>query len=414
MEKVKNLFETSQLPGVANLIRSKNIFIKILWIICYIILFAWCGIFLYDTLTSYFEYEVVTNIDIIREEQAQFPTVSFCITPTNFSNEIPKLKNFLFSCEFDSNSCNWTDFETYTNDINEVCYRFNSGKDYYNKSVEIKQTSRSDSSTGLKVFLYLTEFYTEINGYKTPFKTNIFIQNHSTVFRRDHAYIIESGLQIPIGQTFISIERDFVQKLPKPYSGCVKQDTKEYVSNLFQYFIKNSKTYKQKDCFDLCVEEIMSQTCGCNEELGKSSNCFTQENIFECVVIIYLRYRSKELKLPESCLVKCPIECDLVNYKIYQTYAGMFPDQFLANYNFSNEFNKNGVYFSIYYSNLEYTLISQIPKTKTFDLVSNIGGTLGLFVGVSFISFVEIFEIVWEIFFYFFQAQNTKVKNQEN
>jgi len=33
------------------------------------------------------------------------------------------------------------------------------------------------------------------------------------------------------------------------------------------------------------------------------------------------------------------------------------------------------------------------------DLISNIGGSLGLFVGISFISFLELFEILVEIIF---------------
>ena len=412
LQKIRHLLENSALPGVANLLRSKHVFVKILWIICYIILLIACGIFLYETLTGYFEYEVVTNIDKIREEEAQFPAVSFCITPEPFPNVIPPLKDILKFCTFESVECDWTNFEPYTDNFLNICYRFNSGKNYFNKTVDIRNTSRSDSSTGLNVFVYLEGLIRDITQQTTLFKTTVIIQNHSTIFRRDNAYTIESGFQLPNGATFIPIEREFVQKLPKPYSNCIRQDSTEYISNLFQYFIKNNKTYQQKDCFNLCVEEIMSQTCGCREELGKISNCFKQQNIYGCIEEIYIRYRSKEFRLPKSCLVKCPIECDQVIYKAYQTYIGIMSDQFLEKLNFSKDLNVNGVSFSIYYSSLDYTLISQIPKTKTFDLVSNFGGTLGLFVGISFISFVEIFEIVWEILYYFFQ--NNKVTNVTN
>lgn len=37
--------------------------------------------------------------------------------------------------------------------------------------------------------------------------------------------------------------------------------------------------------------------------------------------------------------------------------------------------------------------ITQIPKTSMIDLISNIGGTLGLFVGMTFLSFVEILDL---------------------
>ena len=50
----------------------------------------------------------------------------------------------------------------------------------------------------------------------------------------------------------------------------------------------------------------------------------------------------------------------------------------------------------VYYDDLEYVLITQKPKMQTFDLVSNIGGLFGLFLGMSLLSFIELFEILIE------------------
>jgi len=57
----------------------------------------------------------------------------------------------------------------------------------------------------------------------------------------------------------------------------------------------------------------------------------------------------------------------------------------------------------VFYEDLKYTLISQQPKLQFIDLISNIGGSLGLFVGISFISFLELFEILIEIIFIYFE-----------
>jgi hypothetical protein len=38
-----------------------------------------------------------------------------------------------------------------------------------------------------------------------------------------------------------------------------------------------------------------------------------------------------------------------------------------------------------------------------FNFISNIGGILGVFLGISFLSFIEIFEIIFEIIFIFFK-----------
>ena len=59
--------------------------------------------------------------------------------------------------------------------------------------------------------------------------------------------------------------------------------------------------------------------------------------------------------------------------------------------------NKNLIIIYVYYKELKYTLISQQPKTEIFDLISKIGGILGLFMGISFMSLIEILEILFEI-----------------
>ena len=56
---------------------------------------------------------------------------------------------------------------------------------------------------------------------------------------------------------------------------------------------------------------------------------------------------------------------------------------------------------NVYYDDLSYTLIEEDKKMDLIDVMANVGGTLGLFLGVSFLSFfVEFFS------FYLFYATN--------
>ena len=54
---------------------------------------------------------------------------------------------------------------------------------------------------------------------------------------------------------------------------------------------------------------------------------------------------------------------------------------------------------------MKYMLVSQEVKTETFNMISNIGGILGVFLGISFLSFIEIFEILYEVFLFFYSQQ---------
>jgi len=75
----------------------------------------------------------------------------------------------------------------------------------------------------------------------------------------------------------------------------------------------------------------------------------------------------------------------------------------LLNFNTFEEIKKHFIGIYVYYNDFKYTLISEEPKTELFNFISNIGGILGLFLGISFLSFIEIFEILFEIVFILFK-----------
>jgi len=83
---------------------------------------------------------------------------------------------------------------------------------------------------------------------------------------------------------------------------------------------------------------------------------------------------------------------------------------------FRNKKENREFQLRIFYKSLKYTSLTQYPKMVDFDLISNIGGILGLFIGCSFASFFEVFEIVIEVIFIIFQKnKKSKVEqNQEN
>jgi hypothetical protein len=59
---------------------------------------------------------------------------------------------------------------------------------------------------------------------------------------------------------------------------------------------------------------------------------------------------------------------------------------------------ENLIRANVFYPRLEYTLIKQIEKMLPFDIVSSVGGTLGLFICISFFTFVEIIQVIFELF----------------
>ena len=84
----------------------------------------------------------------------------------------------------------------------------------------------------------------------------------------------------------------------------------------------------------------------------------------------------------------------------------LYDSDFDFNYNYvlSESYLQNSsVSIYAFYSDLKYTYISEKPKAETYDLVSTLGGTLGLFLGISFLSFMEIVECFLEVIFVLFE-----------
>lgn len=59
------------------------------------------------------------------------------------------------------------------------------------------------------------------------------------------------------------------------------------------------------------------------------------------------------------------------------------------------------------YTDTSYLERSETPKLTVFTLVSNIGGTMGLFIGIRFLSLVEILEYFTEIFLVFYKKRRS-------
>jgi hypothetical protein len=120
---------------------------------------------------------------------------------------------------------------------------------------------------------------------------------------------------------------------------------------------------------------------------------------YETMQKVYLDILKKGIY--ESCL-DCPEECDSIQHDISHSLTKLSTQKFQID---------NYIFFSVYYENLQYTVIDQIEKMDIFDLISNIGGNLGLFIGISFLSFAELIELFVEIICI---TTSKKIKNTNN
>ena len=457
LNSIKVSLEGSSIHGIPNILRNDNNSIKFMWMICFLISTGVCGYSLSLSIIDYFEYNVITKISIKERDKMIFPIVSICnlnLFATPYSNNVSNfmfkttfpfynqmlaakawsnmviknygfdrtnlgysIKEFMINCQFNQIKCDLEqDFE-YFYDINYGnCYRFNSGRTMNGTEIQQKYSYQSGISYGLDLELFIgsaedNDFpLTKENGFV------IFINNQTVDSTTNEGIKVAPGTS-----TNIILTKYSISKQPKPYSECLNDldSIGSYDSEFYRRYFSPNRTYRYTECAFVCLQKYIGEKCGCQSILQpfyyfkEMRLCILNETKIaedrQCALDnIFKYYQTPELL--EQC--DCPYECDINEYSYSSSYS-QFPTIKYSKYLMNNSVIKRRLSDSpsygeiakrvsrvlIFYDKLRETILKEDIKIQPFDLVSNLGGTLGLFLGLSFLSIVEIFEILLKIIF---------------
>jgi len=372
--------------GISKIFQSKRVFLKVFWLICFFLSIISSVYFIKRDIESYFKFEVVTQIRNIYKQPLPFPAVSICPQISgNFDSR--SIKNVISDCSFnlDTNCNDYPNqyFEKYNTHLGP-CYRFNSGKNlsgYPGFPILNSTIGGNDDSLIIKLINIKIGIQIWIHDQLSPPRFDYYNDHVGRIFISNASF------------SQIIIHKTVDEQLPLPYNPCYKNVNEfPYNKTIINYILnKINITYKQKICLELCydIDYINRNPCNCtNTTLGNVWNdCWINyENKlterFGCT------YKDKReffrSSIIEKCEQYCPLECDSV---FYSNEVTSVPNE------------KREIHLRIYYENLQYTSITQIPKEEVFDLIASLGGSLGLFIGLSFMTVFEIGELLIESFF---------------
>ena len=397
----KKIILNSTIHGLPNALRTNNLFLKTVWFMFFLVS-ASVGIYsVIDSLNDYLNYEVVTKIDQIDEFPIQFPAVTFFNPPDPKDNI--SVKNVIISCRFNSGNCPEDDFFMITDKYGYVSY-----------SLKKKEYFLAGKGGGLDLVLFNQK------GRRVPSRRikgiEVIVHNHSFDPMYYSGYSNDATSVSPGSGADLVINRVYSNKLGEPYNNCIKdvKSSSSFDSDLFKFMITSRNySYRQKDCFGYCIGQELINHFNISTDVDNYDNIMliltNQFNFSEPDLMIYLDLIKG--KLNEICLPKCPLECDSVKYEISTSFSKFPSDEyansllnnskiksfFPSNYNITaKDIQDNLINFKVYYRDSKLTQITQIAKTNLFGFISNIGGIFGLFLGISFLSFVEILELIFE------------------
>jgi len=365
--------------GIPNIIKSDEKCFKIMWLV-FFLLSSSVGIYtIIQAFNNYFSFDVVTSIKVIKEMPVEFPAITFYILRNNSVNK--SLNDLISDCNFNTFSCNISkDIKINEDKFGFISYTFKSQLAYY-----------GSSKSGLTIGVNLAN----ISFDKTnPLDGLRIIIHNKTDDRKYYMGFSHNGFNIAPGLDYqISVKRIFSYKLGLPYNNCLKdvESIDSFDSDLYRFMIQSTNySYGHTDCLSYCAAKLMLNQFNITKKLDRWENIVSENLKYgETAQTVYLDMQRKGIY---AICPDCPEECDLIQYEITHSFTKL-STQYELFKNFSTE---NLVYFTIFYESPQYTVIDQIAKMDVFDLISNIGGNLGLFIGISFLSFAELIELLVE------------------
>ncbi|CAB05178.2 DEgenerin Linked to Mechanosensation [Caenorhabditis elegans] len=177
----------------------------------------------------------------------------------------------------------------------------------------------------------------------------------------------------------------------------------------YPYGIQSNLSYTSGNCLSLCKAKYFMNQCGCTPALYNIGNNFQECTPFEtynCVnnSLSLLNEETGKMEFqPPSC-TRCGQQCDSQVYRAdnsngNQFSAGAFNYFNSKNSSWSVDYMKsNFQMIRIFYRDMSYTEYNQVQDASITDLLSAIGGNMGMFLGGSVITIVELFLFFSKVF----------------
>ncbi|XP_070542004.1 amiloride-sensitive sodium channel subunit beta-like isoform X2 [Ptychodera flava] len=225
----------------------------------------------------------------------------------------------------------------------------------------------------------------------------------------------DSGFDIQPGRaTSVGILMGRTQRLPKPYTNCISD-------NIPTYDTAFGDIYSVKACMKSCLAEELTKACNCTDSrypppsgYGDVGHC-SSDNIEHrmCRRRVDLSYQTNKIQCD------CPPKCEYVSYAKEAAstvwpaiHSGDYIREFLKSRSSKlrtlmeqeertglDLLRQNVLKLQVYFRDLHYSETIQSPSYTSLDLLSDIGGNLGLWIGLSVLTLLEFIEFTYDMIY---------------
>ena len=339
----------------------------------------------------------------------------------------------LISCSYSGNPCNSSYFRYFFHPYYLNCFQFNSGFNDAGEEVAKLQASLAGFDNSL-IFEFYTGLPNTLAAKTTKRGYYVFVSN-TTEFPFNKAPVplsVSPGFALRVG-TFRHFYNQF-NEWPFIYSECTIGEENKKIkpladTSLFDKVTKYEEyAYSRDTCVLFCYQQLTAERCNCTNYWidyhpdGDYDYCYGESKT--CADTFYTHTFNTGSFIADHCIAKCPLECHKTVFKNYQAFYA-YPDALYVNSTlqtntvliekYSNETDftvnlaSNAVSFVLFYDLLSYINVEEEAKITWEILMGQLGGHLHLFLGMSLISLVELFELVVNLLLLsYFRARKNK------
>ncbi|RXM93610.1 SWI/SNF-related matrix-associated actin-dependent regulator of chromatin subfamily D member 1, partial [Acipenser ruthenus] len=226
----------------------------------------------------------------------------------------------------------------------------------------------------------------ELPENETSFEAGIKVQIHT---QDEPPFIDQLGFGVAPGfQTFVSCQEQRLVYLPPPWGDCKSTPMD---SDFFD-------TYSITACRIDCETRYLVENCNCRmvHMPGDAPYC-TPEQYKECAdpALDFLVEKDNDY-----CVCETP--CNMTRYNKELSFVRI-PSKASARY-LAKKYNKSEQYIAenilvldIFFEALNYETIEQKKAYEVAGLLGDIGGQMGLFIGASLLTILELFDYLYEV-----------------
>ncbi|CAF1520876.1 unnamed protein product [Rotaria sp. Silwood1] len=353
------------------------------------------------------------------------------------SNYFFPLSSMLISCLYNGERCQATDFISFFSFYFGHCYTFNAKMKLNDSSVR----STIDHGGIGKLELQL---YAHSHQYVPYTSRDISVGMVAMIHDNTELPLIEvAGIQLDPGRKHkFGYKKRTYESLSSPYSDCTNEVSLA-MQAMFNRYAGADYAYSQVLCYMTCVQAYIYGQCGCispfqwtarsivlpgSDRIIEAPLCNTTN---KCYANAQVRITTTNSIWDQFCS-DCSQACSTVDFtitpsavsapsavripeiKVFVEKSGIaLPKNWTTTW--QSEIQNNYVAVDVVCETNRVEAYTQDASISSVDLLSNVGGHTGLWIGISFLSIMELVEMLYRLIRYHYYILRGKIRrrNQE-